>query len=107
MDQALDHSDALGHLNFIGRAQLEVLVVLEFLRTLAECVAQTFSKLEFGLALSSIPIGEALSAKVIDCRKKFLKLRDSKRDLLDLNGFGSGPLLFPCACSCHGCVEKV
>jgi hypothetical protein len=76
-------------------------------RTLTERVPQAFPKLQLGFALRSITIRKSLLADVIDGRQNFLKLVDSLRDLFEGSSFRSGPLMFCCACSCHGCVKKV
>ena len=105
--EIFDDSKGLCYLSFIRCANLEVAVRLEFVRTLTERLPEAFTKLQIGFALCRIAIRESLLADVIDCRQNFLKLVDSVRDLFDGSGFRSGPLMFSCACSCHGCVKKV
>lgn len=106
MDEAFDDRQGLCHLGLISRANLEVAIRLEFVRTLTERLPQAFTKLQFGFALCRITIRESLLADVVDCRQHFLKLVDPVRDLFDGSGFRSGPLMFGCARSCHDGVKK-
>ena len=106
VDEAFDDRQSLGHLGFISRANLEVAMRLEFVRTLTERLPQAFTKLKFGFALCRITIRESLLADVVDGRQNFLKLVDPVRDFFDGSGFRSGPLMFGCARSCHGGVKK-
>jgi len=76
------------------------------MRTLTERLSQAFTKLQLSFALRRVTIGKPLLADIIDCRKNFLKLADSLCDLIDESGFGSGPLMFRCSCSCHDCGKK-
>ena len=80
---------------------------LKFLGPFSERLAQTFTKLQLGLALCCVAIGETVLAEVIDGCQEFLKLVDAARQLFDERGFRSLPLMVPCACSCHGSVKKV
>ncbi len=105
-DEAFDDPKSLCHLGFIGRANLEVAMRLEFVRTLTERLPEAFTKLQFSFALCRVTIRESLLADVIDGRQNFLKLVDPVRDLFDGSGFRSGPLMFGCARSCHGGVKK-
>jgi hypothetical protein len=105
--QAFYDSKALRDFGPVCGSNFEVPVRLEFLRTLAERVSQTFTKLQLGLALRRITIGESLLADVTDRSHHLLKFRNATRDLFDESSVRSGPLLFRRACSCHGCVKKV
>lgn len=79
----LNDSKALCRIGFVSGAKLKISVLLEFLRTLAERVAQTLAKLQLDLALCRITIRETFLAEVIDRRQNFLKLVDSVRELFD------------------------
>ncbi|NGZ10548.1 MAG: hypothetical protein CV088_14355 [Nitrospira sp. LK70] len=59
------------------------------MRTLTERLSQTFTKLQFGLALRRITIRESLLTDVIDCGQNFLKLVDPLCDLIDERSFRS------------------
>lgn len=107
MYEACNDRKALGRLGFVRRMKFKVSIGLEFLRSLAEHVSQTFTKLQLSFALCRIAIGESLLADVSDGGDNLLKFRDSTRDLLDERSFGSGPLLLCRAYSCHGRVKKV
>jgi hypothetical protein len=107
MYQAFYDSEGLRDFGFVRCPNFEVPVRLIFLRTLAERVSQTFTKLQLSFALRRIAIGESLLADVTDRSHHLLKFCNAKRDLFDESSFRSGPLVFRCACSCHGCVKKV
>jgi len=107
LDKTFNDGKGLCHLGLVRRANLEIPMCVEFVRTLTERLPQAFTKLQFGFALCGITIRESLLADVIDCRQNFLELVDSVRDLFDESGFRSGPLMFRCACACHDCVKKV
>jgi hypothetical protein len=105
--EAFNDSAAPGYLGLVRRTKFEVSIGLEFLRSFAERVAQALAKLQLGFALRGIPIRKTFLTEVIDRGQHFLKLRDSACGLFNQSGFRSGPLMFCCACSCHGCVKKV
>jgi hypothetical protein len=107
VDEVFNDGKALGHLGLVRRTKFEVAIGLEFLRSLAERVTQALAKLQLGFALRGIPIGKTFLAEVIDRCQHFLKLGDSECGLFDQSSFRSGPLMFRCACSCHGGVKKV
>jgi hypothetical protein len=85
--QALNDGKAPCDIGLVGCSNFETSVGLEFVRTLAECLSQTFTKLELGFALRGIAIGESLLADVIDGGDNLLKLGNSSRDLLEWSRF--------------------
>jgi hypothetical protein len=80
-------SKALCQLCFVRCAKLKISVLLEFLRTFTERLAQAFTKLQLGFALCRITIRKTFLAEVIDCRQNLLKPVDSVRELFDESGF--------------------
>jgi hypothetical protein len=85
--EALNDSQALGHLGLVSRTKFEVAIGLKLLRSLAERVTQALAKLQLGFALRGIPIGKTFLAEVIDRCQHFLKLGDSECGLFDQSGF--------------------
>jgi hypothetical protein len=85
--EALNDSQALGHLGLVSRTKFEVAIGLKLLRSLAERVTQALAKLQLSFALRSITIRKAFLIKVIDRCQHFLKLGDSEGDLFDQSGF--------------------
>jgi hypothetical protein len=105
LDQTFDDPKALGHFSLVSSPKLDVAILLELFRALAEYVPQGFTKLQLSFALRSISIGESVPAVVLDRCQDFLKLLDSVRELVDEGSFRSGSLLVCCACACHGCKK--
>lgn len=87
MYEAFNDSKAPGHLGFVRRTKFEVPIGLKLLRSLAECVTQALSELQFGFALRGISIGKTFLAEVIDRCYHLLKLGDSECDLFDQSSF--------------------
>ena len=87
LDQALNDHKAPCDVGLVGCSNFEIAVGLEFVRTLAERLSQTFTELELGFALRGIAIGESFLADVIDGGDNLLKLGDSSRDLLEWSRF--------------------
>jgi hypothetical protein len=78
---------ALCQIGFVSGAKLKISVLLEFLRTLTERLAQAFTKLQLSFALCCITIRKTFLSEVIDCSQNFLKPVDSVRELFDESGF--------------------
>ena len=87
MYKAFNNGEALSHLGLIRRTKFEISIGLEFLRSLAERVAQALAKLELSFTLRGITIRKAFLAEISDRRYHFLKLGDSECRLFDLSVF--------------------
>lgn len=107
MNQPFNDGNAFGCFTFVPCANLEISMCMEFLGPFAERLAQTLTKLELSFALCRIAVGEPVLAEVIDRRQDFLKPVDAARELFKKGGFRSRSLLFPCACSGHGCRKSL
>ncbi|OQW37791.1 MAG: hypothetical protein A4E19_12260 [Nitrospira sp. SG-bin1] len=87
LDEALNDREALSEFGLVRCPKFEVSIGLEFLRSLPEGETQALAKLQLGFTLCGIPVGEAFLAEILDRRKNFLELGNTKRGFFDQRVF--------------------
>jgi hypothetical protein len=70
--QAVNDAKAPRDVGLARGQNFEIPVCVEFLRAFAECVPETFAKLQLGFALRRIAIGKSILADVMDCGDNLL-----------------------------------
>jgi hypothetical protein len=88
-NKGLNQGDALLSLFWATHEKFLVTMLLEFLRFLTKCAANTFTELQINSGLARVEIGEAFSAQVFYLREEFLELSCATGEIVNHGDFGT------------------